>query len=239
MKRILVFALLIACARGNTGPEGATGPQGKPWLPRNPVIPVPTPVPETAVQELIDSQNQYRESLGQSELSPGLSCTVQAISSGGFLSTASPNYVPANCTAAPLSGSCPIVVTGTDYPYLMIGDLNQPNSGPGPNSLIDSEIQPLFLNNNYKITCTGQIVVTQDGYHNYTVSSDDGSILTINGTQVVNDDGQHGVTTTQGTINLRAGVYSITILYSQSGGGDFAYIATQDGLVITAANLYH
>jgi PA14 domain len=230
MKRIIVFALLIACARGNTGSTGETGAPG---------IPAPTPSPETTIQELVDSQNEYRESLGQTELSLGLSCTVQAISSGGFLSTASPNYVAANCTAAPLSGACAIVTTGPSYSYLMAGDLNQPNSGPGPNSLIDPEIQPLFLNNNYKITCTGQIVVTEDGYHDYTVSSDDGSILTINGTQVVTDDGQHGVTEAQGTTNLRAGVYPITILYSQSGGGDFAYVATQDGLLITAANLYH
>jgi PA14 domain len=197
---------------GTPGNDGATGPQG-------PAGASATPVPETTVQQLVDAQNVYRESLGETELSSGLTCVVQAISSGGFLSTSSPNYVAANCTANPLSTACGIVLTGTAYQYLLSVGFDQPNSGAGPNSIIDPGIQPLFANINYRVSCSGQIVITANGYHEFDVSSDDGAIVTINGgAPVLSNDGTHGITTVVGTKGLQAGVYPFTLLYAQSGG---------------------
>lgn len=230
---VIILALALgACARGDKGDSGSNGGAG----PAGPTAPV---TPESTVQQLVDANNLVRESLGQTYLTPGLSCTVQAISSGGFLSTSSPTYVAATCTANPLSAACAIVLTGPSYPYLLTVGFNQANSGPGPNSVLDPAIQALFETNNYRISCSGQIVITDNGYHAYSMSSDDGSILTIDGAQVINNDANHGIVTLNGTKNLTVGVHTFSILYAQSGGGNFALILDQDGSLLPAANLYH
>jgi len=228
---ILVIGMLTACA-APIGDTGATGPQG----PQGPAAPV---TPETTVQQLVDSENAYRETLGQTELSSGMACSVQAISSGGFLSTSSPNYVAATCTANPLSAACGIVLTGTSFAFLGVNGFNQPNSNSGPNNIIDPQIQSLFTSNNYRISCSGQLVVTEDGYHGFSVASDDGAILTVDGAQVTNNDGNHGITTAVGTKNLRTGVHTLSVLYAQSGAGQFALVIKMDGAALPAANLYH
>jgi len=223
---VIVLALALgACARGDKGDAGGSGPQG-PAGPQGPVAPV---TPESTVQQLVDANNLMRESLGQTYLTPGLSCTVQAVASGQYLSSSSPGYTVAQA----------IVLTGPSYPYLLTVGFNQANSGAGPNSVIDPAIQALFQTNNYRISCSGQLVITDNGYHGFTMSSDDGSILTIDGTQVINNDANHGVVILNGTKNLTAGVHTFSLLYAQSGGGNFALILNQDGLLLPAANLYH
>lgn len=219
--------VLCGCGRtGDTGPQGSVGPQG-------PVTPA-TPLTSDQQQILatITSENAYREGLGQTALTVGLSCSVQAVASGQWLSSSSPGYN---------AGQGVVTTTGTSYSYLLSAGFNQPNANSGsPNSVIDPSIQPLFLSNNYKIVCNGQVVVTEDGYHSFAVSSDDGAILTIDGTQVVNNDGTHGITTAVGTKNLRKDiVHSFSLQYAQSGQGQFALIVDMDGSVLPAENLYH
>jgi hypothetical protein len=227
MKRYLslitIAIALAACAgpKGNTGDTGSTGPQG-------PQAPAPQ---ETAIQQIVDSENAYLKEQGKASLTPGLSCQVVAVSGGSYLSSSSPGYTAAQA----------IVTTGTTYSYLLSSAINQANvAGSAGNSLIDPEIRPLFLNNNYRITCTGQLVVTEDGYYGFSTSSDDGSILTIDGTQVVNNDGTHGIQTVSGTKLLEAAVtHSFTLQYAQSGSGNIAMILNMNGSVLPAANLYH
>ena len=72
------------------------------------------------------------------------------------------------------------------------------------------------------IDMTGTITVSaaEAGPATFTLGSDDGSILTIDGSQVVNDDGLHGIVTESGTVNLTAGPHSIELQYfNQSAGG--------------------
>lgn len=228
MSFVLAMLTLAACGRYHdvNNVAGPTGPQG----PAGPVAPAPSVTPiQQQINDLVSAENVYRESLGQTELSSGLGCSVQAVSGGQYLSSSSPGYTAAQA----------IVVTGPSYAYLLKVGFDQPNSGPGPNDVIDPSIQGLFLTNNYKISCSGQLVVTEDGYHAFSMSSDDGSILTIDGTQVINNDGSHGITTVNGTKNLRAGVHTFSLLYAQSGAGPFALILNMDGALLPAANLYH
>jgi len=234
---ILILALaMTACARGDKGDQGNTGATG----PQGPAVPAPVVSPaQEQIDALVASENSYRESQGQTELSQGLTCSVQAISSGGFLSTSSPNYVAATCTANPLSAACALVLTGSSYPFLGT-NFDQVNSNSGPNSVItDPYIRSLFTSNNYKISCSGQLVVTEDGYHGFSMSSDDGSILTVDGAQVINNDGNHGITTVAGTKLLRSGVHTFSLVYAQSGAGQFALVLNMNGSVLPAANLYH
>lgn len=227
MKKLLslisLTIVLAACAgpSGDTGATGGTGPQG-------PAAPVPQP---TAIQEIVNSENAWLKTQGKAPLTSGLSCTVQAIASGTYLSSSSPGYTAAQA----------IVLTGTAYSYLLSTSVNQPNAaGTAGNSLIDPEIAPLFLSNNYRIVCTGQLVVTEDGYYGFSTSSDDGSILTIDGTVVVSNDGAHGLQTVSGTKLLESAVtHSFTMQYAQSAGGNIAMILNMNGSVLPAANLYH
>lgn len=231
MKQILLLFIIlsiIACQngkKGDIGSKGATGPQG----PSAPVTVVSSE--QQQINAIITETNAWRESQGQTALTSGLSCTVQAINSGQYLSSSSPGY----------SASAGVVVTtGSSYSYLLTTGFNQANSAAGPNALIDPSIQPLFLSNNYKIICSGQLVVTEDGYHTFSVSSDDGSILTIDGIQVVNNDGNHGVVTVSGVKALQSSiVHNFSLQYAQSGGGQFALILNMDGFLLDAANLYH
>lgn len=236
IKMILTLALismLTACGEGPRGRDGATGAPGIPGTPGqdgDDYVP-PEVTPEQAdIDFLLGDENAYRLSLGQTELSSGLSCTVQKIASGQWLSSSSPGYN---------AGQGIIVVTGTAYSYLFKGIFNQSNSSPGPNTLLPLAIQPLFLNNNYRITCSGQIVVRETGYYNFELNSDDGSILTINGTQVVNNDGNHGMTAKSGTVLLRRGVRTFALSYAQTGAGNFGLTLKANGSLIDGKYYAH
>ena len=154
-----------------------------------------------------------------------------AIASGTYLSSASPGYTAAEA----------IVTTGTTYSYLLSTSIDQANvAGTAGNSLIDPGIASMFLTNNYRIICTGVLVVTEDGWHSFSTSSDDGSLLYIDGALVVDNDGAHGVQTVTGTKSLQSSLtHTFQLDYAQSAGGNIAMILEMDGSVLPAANLYH
>ncbi|NJO48170.1 MAG: hypothetical protein HC840_00480 [Leptolyngbyaceae cyanobacterium RM2_2_4] len=236
---LLIGSLLVGCGQGPRGADGVAGAPGIPGTPGAPgqdgddgddYVP-PAVTPEQAdIDFLLDDENAYRLSLGQTELSSGLSCTVQAIASGQWLSSSSPGYN---------SGQGVVSMTGTAYAYLFKGTFNQLNGPSGPNSILPLAIQPLFLSNNYRIVCTGHIVVRETAYYNFELNSDDGSILTVNGTQVVNNDGNHGMTAKSGTILLRRGVRTFTLSYAQTGGGNFGLILKANGSLIDGKYYAH
>lgn len=183
------------------------------------------------VQSLVDEENSYRLSQGQTMLSSGLSCTVQQVASGQWLSSASPGYN---------AGQGVLVLSGTNYAFLNTTGFNQPSSsGSLPNNILPKAIQSVFLNLNYKINCTGFVVIKDDGYQQFDLSSDDGSILTVDGTQVVNNDGSHGVTTKTGTKLIRRGVKSFTLSYAQSASGNMALQLSLNGSIAPGSLFYH
>ena len=78
---------------------------------------------------------------------------------------------------------------------------------------------------NFAIMWTGYIRIPVSGNYTFMTNSDDGSKLYINtpytvgATALVNNDGLHGGTFKEGTINLAAGVYPITMTFFEAGGG--------------------
>jgi hypothetical protein len=84
------------------------------------------------------------------------------------------------------------------------------------------------LNTSY-IDMEGTLTVSaaEAGLASFSLTSDDGSILTIDGAQVVNDDGTHGAQTESGTVNLSAGIHTIELQYfnQNAGGTGGAYLA--------------
>ncbi len=60
-----------------------------------------------------------------------------------------------------------------------------------------------------------RIYAPQQGAYTFTLRSDDGSILTIDGKTVVNNDGTHSVTTKAGVIALSKGYHDVHLRYFQ------------------------
>jgi hypothetical protein len=73
---------------------------------------------------------------------------------------------------------------------------------------------------NYGFKYTGFVNVPTDGTYTFYTSSDDGSKLYIGTTQVVDNDGLHGLQERSGTIGLRAGKHAISVTFFEAGGGE-------------------
>jgi hypothetical protein len=81
--------------------------------------------------------------------------------------------------------------------------------------------------NHYAIEFTGHIHIEKAGEYTFFTNSDDGSILFIDGAEIVNNDGSHGEQIRQGTINLKSGMHTITLGYFEDGGGEFLAVYYQ------------
>lgn len=61
--------------------------------------------------------------------------------------------------------------------------------------------------------------IEKDGEYTFYLQSDDGSILYVDGKQIVNNDGDHGVIEKEGSIELTAGRHELAIGFINVGGG--------------------
>lgn len=67
---------------------------------------------------------------------------------------------------------------------------------------------------------TAAIVLPASGEYTFFIASDDGSRLYVNGAQLINNDGLHGVTEKNASIQLSAGAHTLVVTYFDNGGGD-------------------
>jgi len=82
------------------------------------------------------------------------------------------------------------------------------------------DITPKNQNDNFGFEFTGFVDVPTDGTYTFYTSSDDGSNLYIGTTQVVSNDGLHGVVEKSGTIGLNAGKHAIRVVFFERTGGE-------------------
>ena len=71
----------------------------------------------------------------------------------------------------------------------------------------------------FGIVFTGKIEIDNDGEYTFYIQSDDGSCLYIDGNQIVNNDGDHGVIERRGNVNLTKGLHDIRVEFINAGGG--------------------
>jgi cytochrome c2 len=71
----------------------------------------------------------------------------------------------------------------------------------------------------FGIQFEGFFKVEREGNYAFSVHSDDGAILSVDGKPVVNNDGVHPPSTGTGSVRLRAGVHRVTVGFIQAGGG--------------------
>ena len=79
----------------------------------------------------------------------------------------------------------------------------------------------------FGIRYSGFIQIDTPGTYTFYTTSDDGSKLFINGTEVVDNDGLHGSQERSGNISLTAGLHGITVLFFENGGGETLTIQYQ------------
>lgn len=79
---------------------------------------------------------------------------------------------------------------------------------------------PAFVREEYfGLSFDGWIQVPTTGVYRFTLTSDDGSRLAIDGRPVVDHDGYHGTTRKSGAVALEAGRHALHLQYFQAGGG--------------------
>ena len=81
------------------------------------------------------------------------------------------------------------------------------------------EVNVARRNSNYALKFDGFFKAERDATYTFTLTSDDGSRLLIDGKQVVNNDGTHPPQTVTGRVRLTKGVHKVTVLFFQGGGG--------------------
>jgi alpha-L-fucosidase len=98
----------------------------------------------------------------------------------------------------------------------------------------------------FGIVYSGYILLPEDGRYDFALRSDDGSRLSINGFEIVDNDGCHGVGSPKtGHLYARKGFHAIEIEYFENHGGqdlDVHYkvpSASGEFLPIPFSNLYH
>ena len=92
-------------------------------------------------------------------------------------------------------------------------------SGGGQTSVISNEIRP--KDNDFGIRFLGSFHVAAAGAYTFALSSDDGSVLWINGEKCIDNDGNHGTVTKEVTLQLEAGWHPIQLCFWQAAGPSF------------------
>ena len=155
----------------------------------------------TSAQMTNDAKNLFKKAIQWAGQRPGVNV----------------EYFDTGCCKSQLSGvNFGATPTFTEKsPNINIGQTNGAVWAGGPS-------------NDFAVRFSGQVNIAQAGNWTFYTNSDDGSKLWINGTEVVDNDGLHSMTTQSGTINLAAGLHDIEVRAFERSG-DFGIIAYWQG----------
>jgi hypothetical protein len=99
-------------------------------------------------------------------------------------------------------------------------DLKAEDTGPVPGQVFDIAVAPSLRPDNFGYVFTGFLKVPMDGDYTFSLDSDDGSRLTIDGSVVAEYDGIHGEGKPKSaTVRLKAGRLPIRLDYFQGQHG--------------------
>ena len=212
---LLTFLVLTGCNNGFKTTDTDSVVQLPPQVV---VLPTPTPIPaENEIQVMVDLYNETRLAQGNELILPGLNCDLLAV----------PN------SATQIVGA----TTTNIGNFVFTGTFDQLNSSvnDGLNILPDALKQ--VYTTYFVVKCTGYLVVSNDQWHKFDLTSDDGSNLYVDGA-ILNNDGLHGAQTKSYAKFLTHGVHSFEVDFFQAGGSQ-ELIVGMDGLLVPSANLYH
>ena len=81
-------------------------------------------------------------------------------------------------------------------------------------------LEPAKIEDYYAFIFDAYIYIPKKGIYNFYTTSDDGSCLYINGSEVVNNDGSHGEIRANGKIALQKGFHKIRVEYLENYEGN-------------------
>lgn len=170
------------------------------------------------VEELVKIENDYRVTIGQLPLTKGLSCSLYTVPNGS-----------AGITGTTLTHQ---------VNFTLLDTFNQPDGSVNDGlSILPSAFRSMYTSW-YVVRCTGKLVVTVTDYYKFDLRSDDGSMLYIGGSLLINNDGNHAPTTKSGVKLLRQGVNDFRLDYMQGPGGSQALVLHMDNIVVKPTNFY-
>jgi len=217
---MFVMSLFVVGCGSDAVMSGPQGPAGHAAIPTSSVYP--------AVQALVDQENSHRRSLGQTIIAPGLSCTLHKVTGGQFIQSGA-SYTPT------LTG----ITQAASFTHM--GVFNQENA-PVSQGL---DVLPPALRSNptyqnlIMLRCTGFLVVVTTDWYSFELSSDDGSVLYLGGSRLIDNDGAHSVITKIGSKHMRQGVHAFRLDFAQTGGGSQALILKSSGVIVPSSLFYH
>jgi len=84
----------------------------------------------------------------------------------------------------------------------------------------------------------GFIAIASAGAYTFDLNSDDGSDLSIGGTLIINNDGQHALTDLQASVTFQsAGLYAISVDHFENGGATGVTVE-ENGAALATSHLY-
>ena len=114
------------------------------------------------------------------------------------------------------------------YPYKNLGN-NIPSvkgrksqyAGIMPNfdNVRDNDFKE--LDEDFVLIAEGYLDIEKSQNYSFRTWSDDGSILYLNGTKIIDNDGMHGVEYKEAQVYLSEGLYELRLEFMQGGGGKF------------------
>jgi hypothetical protein len=148
-------------------------------------------------------------------LTQGLSCNVWTFTSGTRLQSGT----------GQLSGLVNVAS------FLLVDTINQEDSS----SSVGMNVLPVPLRSlykdMYKLSCGGVLVVLDSDHYNFSVTSDDASVLYLDGSKLVDNDEAHATRTVSNVKYLRRGVHTFRIDYAQNYGRQSLVIKANGELI--------
>ncbi len=89
------------------------------------------------------------------------------------------------------------------------------------------DLAPAKEKENYGIVYNGVVRIPKEGVYAFVAESDDGSIVSVDGSVVVNNDGLHGNVQKKGVVALAAGFHPIKVEFFQKSGGAALSVSLQ------------
>jgi hypothetical protein len=140
------------------------------------------------------------------------------------------------------NGDVPDFETLTPVASITLGTINAPVESVTQQFQLFPASVAAELPGAYGLDCNGNLMITTAGTYNFSLNSDDGSELFIDGTLIINNPGPHAMEDVTGSANLTAGSHKIRVVNSQNDQGqqglELAYELPGDNYyqIIPAAN---
>ncbi len=163
------------------------------------------------VAQVLQQKNDYRLAAGQAPLVAGLVCSLHVVPN---TTTVIPNSLPAASATWVYEGS------------FNVEDSNASSGLP----IVPASIRAVYTSW-YIVRCSGNLIVTRSGYHTLLTTTDDGSMLYINNSLMVDNNGLHSSQTRNGVRLLERGIHTFRLDYLQATGQQSLIVSDQDGII--------